>query len=148
MICGVVVVFLIFTDVSDYMVFNKPSGVITPTIQVAKRSWEDYESRKVTIEGKEYNLLVADTPKKQSLGLMNVTKEDLAPYDGMIFIDPVLSIKTFWNKNTIMPLELIWMHDDRVVGKSNLPSINESKEIVTVSSPEPANIVVELPQEK
>jgi len=142
-----VIVFLIFTDVSDFTAFQpKRETSQTPTPSPIKKSWDGYEARIVTIEGKEYYLLVADTAEKQEVGLMNVT--DLAPYDGMIFISNEISPKTIWNKNTLMDLTLIWMLDDTVVGKSDLPAITKSKEIVRVNSPKPVNIVVELAPKK
>lgn len=65
-------------------------------------------------------------------------------FDGMLFILPNKNIQTFWNENTYMDLNLYWLDDDRVVGVSFLPSIEVSKGIVYVSSPKPANKVIEL----
>ncbi len=140
-----IIVFLLFTDVSDYTAFQ-PKSALSPTPTPLKKNWQGYESRMVAIEGREYNLLVADTGEKQSLGLMNVT--DIAPYEGMIFFFSDVSPKTFWNKNTFIDLKIIWMLDDTVVRKSELPSITKSGEIVEVSSVDPVNIVVELVPEK
>lgn len=94
------------------------------------------------IENKNYKLLVADTPAKWEKGLMYF--RSLEGVDGMIFLMNSREIQSFWNKNTFMDLELIWIDGDKVVGKSKLPSIEKSKEIVTVNSPAPADKVIEI----
>ena len=50
----------------------------------------------------------------------------LPSFDGMVFEFPDRQYRTFWNKNTYMDLDLYWMNDDVVVGKSVLPSIEHS----------------------
>ena len=65
-------------------------------------------------------------------------------FDGMIFIFPEKQMRTFWNKNTYMDLDIYWLNDEKVVNKSYLPSILKSKEIVTVNSEEKINRVVEI----
>jgi len=96
------------------------------------------------IEGKEYHLLHARTPAEHMRGLMNVRVEDVDGYDGMAFFFDEANSRRFWNMNTLMDLDVVWMHDEKVVGKSFLPSIEKSKEIVVAQSPKPANIAVEL----
>lgn len=96
-----------------------------------------------TLEGKQLKLLVADTPALQEKGLMYYRKLD--GVDGMIFIFQDKLYRGFWNKNTLMDLDLYWIADKKVVGKSFLPSVEKSKEIVTVASPEPADTVIEIP---
>jgi len=65
-------------------------------------------------------------------------------FDGMIFIFPDKDYRTFWNKNTYLDLDVYWLNDDKVVGKSFLPSILKSKKVVTVGSGEEVNRVVEI----
>lgn len=105
--------------------------------------WEDYKIVTKTIEGKKLRLVVADTPQHHEYGLMLVRKP-VHGFDGMIFIFPEKEIRHFWNMNTYEDLTLYWMDDDIIVGKSEMPSIEKSKDIFSVSSPEPANIVVEV----
>jgi uncharacterized membrane protein (UPF0127 family) len=62
----------------------------------------------------------------------------------MIFIFPSKQIQNFWNKNTYLDLNLYWMDDEKVVGKSVLPSILKSKETITVNSGKEVNRVVEI----
>ena len=96
------------------------------------------------LEGKNYHLFVADNQEKWTAGLMYFRK--LEGVDGMIFLFPSLEVRSFWNKNTYMDLDVYWLAGDEVLGKSKLPSIEKSKEIVVVDSPAPANKVIEIPK--
>lgn len=115
-----------------------------------QNKYKDFSIIDYKLEGKNpstslrtsYKLLVADTPDKWERGLMYF--RSLEGVDGMIFIFPEKNIQNFWNKNTFMDLELLWIDGDRIVGKSKLPSIEKSKKIITVSSPAPADKVIEL----
>ncbi len=102
-------------------------------------------TKSVRILGKQYSLQVADSPKEWEQGLMHV--RSLPSADGMVFEFPNMQYRMFWNKNTYMDLDLYWMQDDVVVGKSFLPSIERSA-LTMVRSPRPVNRVVEIPRKK
>lgn len=103
-------------------------------------------SSKITVEykinNKTYKLLKAETSLQWEKGLMYYRKLDNA--DGMIFLFKDKQYRNFWNKNTLMDLDIFWLDDDRITGQSFLPSIEKSKNIVIVTSPEKVNKVVEL----
>ena len=65
-------------------------------------------------------------------------------FDGMIFVFPDKQMRSFWNKNTYLDLDLYWMDDEKIIGKSFLPSTLKTKKIITVSSPGKVNQVVEI----
>lgn len=112
---------------------------------VSYPDFSGYRNTVFTIEGKAYRLLVADNQQKWEQGLMWVrSKEDAGGYDGMIFLFPEKSIQSFWNKNTVTDLDLYWIDGQKVVGKSELPSIEKSKQIVTATSPKEADKVIEI----
>ncbi len=99
------------------------------------------------LNNKTYKLLTAKNSSEWQKGLMFYkNKSELKGADGMIFIFPDKQIRSFWNKNTYLDLDLYWINDEEVVGKSFLPSINKSKETTTVSSPKIVNKVVEIVQ--
>lgn len=98
-----------------------------------------------TINGKQYQLLKATNPLQWQKGLMNYkSKKDLKGADGMIFIFPEKQHLTFWNKNTYLDLDVYWINEKKIIGKSFLPSILKSRKIVIVSSPAPADKVIEI----
>ena len=94
-----------------------------------------------TLESRKYMLLTAKTPQEWQKGLMDIRKLNNA--DGMVFIFPDKKVRSFWNKNTYVDLDVYWLNDDQVVGKSFLPSI-EKQGVVTIRSPVPVNKAVEL----
>jgi len=58
---------------------------------------------------------VVDTPERRSLGLMY--RKDLAPEAGMLFVFDAPDHLTFWMKNTVLPLDMIFITDDkRILG--------------------------------
>jgi uncharacterized membrane protein (UPF0127 family) len=94
------------------------------------------------LNNKKYCLLTANNQRQWEKGLMFYKKP--VDFDGMIFIFPEKEVRNFWNKNTYVDLNLYWMDDDKVVGKSFLPSILKSKEIITVGSGKKVDRVVEI----
>ena len=50
---------------------------------------------------------LARTPEEQHLGLMNRTS--MSEMSGMIFIFPKPDTYDFWMKNTLIPLDMLWI---------------------------------------
>jgi uncharacterized protein len=57
-----------------------------------------------------YSVHVRDTQEGRSQGLM--FWEDLPEGYGMFFVFPTLDIHKFWMKNTLIPLDMVWMNED------------------------------------
>jgi uncharacterized membrane protein (UPF0127 family) len=94
------------------------------------------------LNGKNYKLLLADEEKEWARGLMNIkTKKN---FDGMLFIFPDKNYRQFWNKNTYLNLDVYWLDDEKIVGKDFLPSIEKSKDIIIINSPQKVNKVIEI----
>ena len=94
------------------------------------------------LDKKIYLLREAKTSEEWQKGLMFVKKP--VDYDGMIFIFPDKQIRSFWNKNTFVDLEVYWLDDDKIIGKEELPSIIKTKTVKIITSPLPVNKVVEI----
>ena len=63
--------------------------------------------RVVLPSGAVYRIEVARTPEQQAQGLM--FRESLPANSGMIFLFPEGGVHKFWMKNTMIPLDMIWM---------------------------------------
>ncbi len=100
------------------------------------------ETIEYRLEGKTYTLLSSNTPVEWERGLMNIRK--LPDADGMIFLFPFKEPRSFWNSNTYLDLDVYWIENDEVVGKTHLPSIQKSGQVVVIKSPKPVNKVIEL----
>ena len=61
---------------------------------------------------------VADTPQARALGLMHRT--EVRPGTGMLFVFPSPSVGGFWMKNTLVPLSIAYIRDDRVVSTAEM----------------------------
>jgi len=93
--------------------------------------------------GAVYRLDVARTAEEQQQGLMY--RESLPDRLGMIFVFSEASVHHFWMKNTMIPLDIIWMAAD---GKVIFVSANtppcKSDPCPNYGPEEPAPLVLEI----
>ena len=86
---------------------------------------------------------IAITPEQQARGLMFRTS--LEEDEGMLFIFQEEGIYPFWMKNTLIPLDIIWMDSNRIVvfiGKDEQPCGPE--ECTSINPEVPAKYVLEV----
>jgi uncharacterized membrane protein (UPF0127 family) len=67
----------------------------------------------VKIKDKLFNLEIADTTEERTLGLMN--RKYLREDGGMLFIFEKTGWYPFWMKNTYIPLDIIWLNENKEV---------------------------------
>ncbi|PIR97168.1 MAG: hypothetical protein COT91_02790 [Candidatus Doudnabacteria bacterium CG10_big_fil_rev_8_21_14_0_10_41_10] len=81
-------------------------------------------SGSVVIGEKEIFVEIADNDQERSQGLMNRKK---LPKDmGMLFVFEGYGQRSFWMKDTLIPLDIIWISDDRIVHiEKNVPTSEE-----------------------
>lgn len=83
---------------------------------------------------------VVFTPDKLYLGLGG--RQQLAPGTGMLFIMPGLEVQEFCMRGMVVPIDIIWIAGDRIVGfHQNLAP----KDPRIFTSPAPADLVLEVP---
>ncbi len=95
-----------------------------------------------TAEGKRHAVTVelARTPEEQARGLMY--RRELAEEAGMLFIFPTAERRAFWMRNTLIPLDMIFIDEGgRVVGIVE----DATPQTLTPRDPgEPARYVLEV----
>lgn len=67
----------------------------------------------ITIGDKKYKVEIADTPEKQEKGLMG--RKSLSENQGMLFIYDEPQDLSYWMKNTLISLDIIFIDDDMEV---------------------------------
>jgi len=84
----------------------------------------------VCIKDNCFLVSLASTQEERQQGLMNVNKLD--ENKGMLFIFQEEDINPFWMKNTLIPLDIIWINSslDVVYIKENAQPCNETCEII------------------
>ncbi len=85
---------------------------------------------------------IADTPLEHALGLMH--REKLNEDKGMLFIFDKEDYRTFWMKNTKIPLDIIFLSENfTIVDKTTMyPCVEDPCE--TYTSKYPAKYVLEI----
>ena len=97
----------------------------------------------VELGGKSFSVEIADTREKQALGLM--FRDEMPADQGMLFIFPNEAPRSFWMKNTRIPLDIMYFDKDL-----NMVSISADTQPCRVSrcpsypSIAPAKYVLEL----
>lgn len=84
---------------------------------------------------------VADDPREMARGLMY--RRELCGTCGMVFVYPEARIRSFWMKNTLLPLDMIFMENN-----GRIVDIHESteplREFPPYSSRAPVSIILEV----
>lgn len=60
-----------------------------------------------------YELEIADNDETRSLGLMN--RDHLDKDKGMLFVFPETGAHNFWMKDTHIPLDILWISEDKTI---------------------------------
>jgi uncharacterized membrane protein (UPF0127 family) len=88
----------------------------------------------------KFTVEVARTPQEQETGLMN--RPSLAPDRGMIFPHDTPRMASFWMKNTLIPLDIIFVRPDGTI--INIAENTVPLSLDPVPSLEPVGAVLEL----
>ena len=87
-----------------------PSKSTPPTLSISPAA---ADPRVAMPSGSVYRVELAKTPEDQAQGLMY--RESLREKSGMLFLFPANEVHRFWMKNTMIPLDMIWMDPTRKV---------------------------------
>ena len=68
----------------------------------------DYQPKQVCFDSICVFVEVADSPDERSVGLMN--RDTLADNYGMLFVFETEEAHSFWMKNTLIPLDALWIN--------------------------------------
>lgn len=68
---------------------------------------------KICVKNKCFEVEIAQTQKEKEAGLMN--RKHLDPDKGMLFLFENDGVYNFWMKNTLIPLDIIWIDKNKKV---------------------------------
>lgn len=98
----------------------------------------------VTAKGKKIIAEIADTPAKRKLGLGYRSR--LESKRGMLFIFDDYDRHSFWMKNMVIPIDILWLDNSVIVHvESNVPPPKSSEKLKIYKPFKNANLVLELP---
>lgn len=89
---------------------------------------------------KDFLVEVASDPESQQRGLM--FRRELAPNAGMLFDFHKATSLSFWMKNTILPLDMLFIRMDGTI--ATIASNTVPLSTAPISSPEPVRAVLEI----
>jgi len=95
----------------------------------------------------EFLCEIASTPQQRSQGLMNRTK--LPNDQGMLFVFDTPQIVTFWMKNTVIALDIIFLNETGIVINIESADVElgiTDNNLTRYSSIHPAKFVIEINQ--
>lgn len=105
------------------------------------RPLAEMETKQITLAGAVVTVRVAATEADQERGLMGVSS--LRDDEGMLFPFTPAGKQRFWNEGMLMPFDLLWVRNDRVVGiEKQFPAY--AGEAVIKESPGAVGYVLEL----
>lgn len=98
------------------------------------------DNRIVEVNGKEYSVQIADTDELREKGLQGVT--ELPENEGMVFVFDEPQTAAFWMKDTLIPLDIIYINEDWEViatmvgdpGNEDLTEVGDVKYVLEVNS--------------
>lgn len=99
----------------------------------------------IKINNLEVKVEVAKSNEERSKGLSNRTQLD--SQTGMVFVFTKDSKPVFWMKDTKIPLDIIWINDNKIIGieKNVLPEPNVSDtKLKKYPAPDMVNYVLEV----
>jgi len=106
------------------------------------RSAQDSEPATALIAEETFLLEIADTTRERAQGLSN--RAELADHGGMLFVFDEVSYHGFWMKDTLIPLDIIWLDENRrVVGITQNATPDSYPEVFYPDAP--ALFVIEVP---
>lgn len=90
------------------------------TAPEAARARDDRRAEVRFPKGRLFVAEIADTPERWRLGYM--FRREVGESEGMIFVYPVAGFYPYWMKNTLVPLDIIWLDDSfTVLGVESAP---------------------------
>ncbi|MDJ0787143.1 MAG: DUF192 domain-containing protein [Myxococcota bacterium] len=115
----------------------------SPQPEPPEAAVDELPRQKMSVGMHVFDVEVADTPARKSRGLGG--HAPLGPNEGMVFPYERPGLYSFWMKDMLFDIDIVWIHGDRVVGiTENVPHAPETKRPPIYRPPEPSDLILEL----
>ncbi len=109
----------------------------------ASSQWGEVRFITIYVQDKPFRVEIADTPEKHARGLM--FRRDLKSDFGMLFVFEGEEVRSFWMKNTLIPLDMIFINGAKqIVGMHESVPPCTADPCPSYESGLPARFVLEL----
>ncbi len=106
--------------------------------------WRDQTNTQIVIGSATLCARVAVSPTTQQKGLSGVSS--LGPDSGMLFVFPKAGKFSFWMKGMLIPLDFIWMSNERIVDvTADVPPPQSMFDLHIIRPSQNADMVLEVP---
>ena len=103
-----------------------------------------FETGYVYFNDEQFKVQLAVTTAQRNQGLSGQAGFDVGVV-GMLFTFPSADERSFWMKEMLFPIDVIWLNQGRVIGMAqNVPILDKMGEITRFGSNGPADAVLEL----
>jgi len=102
----------------------------------------DYSLKSLKINETEFFVEIADTPEERAKGLSG--RQSLPEDQGMLFLFNEADFYSFWMKDTLIPLDFIWIQNDQIVEITDNVRPEEYQPPQVLTPKEKINAVLEV----
>lgn len=139
-VLGVVLILLVVSFIFVVRKFTV-TKLIEETPIKKQVTLEDGMFTGVSVGGVVISAEIAKSNDKKAEGLSNM--KNLEEGKGMLFIFGSSGLYPFWNKDTFIPLDILWIENEKVVYIGELPAFSGGETAVAASDKK-ANFVLEV----
>lgn len=110
---------IILTFIIFLVFYNLPQTQKSGSSTVKKSSIKFQKDGELTFQSADGNYIskidieIADNDSKRTIGLMD--RLSMKENEGMLFLFPYDTIQSFWMKNTVIPLDIIFVNRDKEI---------------------------------
>ncbi len=130
-----------FPSLGEFMASSTTTPVLTDLSKASESLNGTYATKTINAPKGNIQAEISDTPDKMELGLSN--RLSLDPDSGMFFVFSDSEPRSFWMKDMLFPLDIVWIDaDKKVVGIA--PNLSPDTFPETFVSPDNVQFVLEL----
>lgn len=135
----IVIVFLVIVVIGVWFVSQKNNAKKT------EQSVSIVPEKTITVGDEVLAVAIADTTSLHQQGLSGVT--ELGADEGMLFIFNTYDFRSFWMKDMVIPIDIIWIRDHAIIGYEDAVQIEDGVPLYALkqyTSPDEVRYVLEV----